>query len=68
MRVDDALDEASNLRRLLTDQIKRNEELAEENKFLRSIIAATVFDIDMAGRIDSSTEIALREAAKREQR
>ena len=68
MTRNEALEEVSGLRRILTEQIKTNEELARKVAMLQSIIVATVFDIDMAGRIDSSTEIALREAAKREQR
>jgi hypothetical protein len=63
---DDALDEASELRRLLVGQIKRNDELTRENATLRSMIAATVFDLDKAGRVASSTENALRVAAQKE--
>ena len=68
MTRNEALEEVSGLRRILTEQIKTNEELARKVAMLQSIIVATVFDIDMVGRIDSSTEIALREVAKREQR
>lgn len=66
MTTDDALDEASELRRLLVAQIRRNDELARENATLRSMIAAAVFDLDKAGRIASSTENALRVAARKE--
>lgn len=66
MTTDDALDEASELRRLLVGQIRRNDELARENAMLRSMIAAAVFDLDKAGRVASSTENALRVAARKE--
>ena len=66
MTTDDALDEASELRRLLVGQIKRNDELTRENAMLRSTIAAVVFDLDKAGRVASSTENALRVAAQKE--
>lgn len=66
MTTDDALDEASELRRLLVAQIRRNDELARENATLRSMIAAAVFDLDKAGRVASSTENALRVAARKE--
>ena len=66
MTTDDALDEASELRRLLVGQIRRNDELAKENAMLRSMIAAAVFDLDKAGRVASSTENALRVAARKE--
>lgn len=66
MTTDDALDEAGELRRLLVAQIRRNDELARENAMLRSMIAAAVFDLDKAGRVASSTENALRVAARKE--
>lgn len=66
MTTDDALDEASELRRLLVGQIKRNDELARENATLRSMVAAAVFDLDRTGHVATSTENALRFAARKE--
>ena len=66
MTTDDALDEASELRRLLVGQIKRNDELARENATLRSMVAAAVFDLDRTGHVAPSTENALRFAARKE--
>lgn len=60
MTTDDALDEASELRRRLVEQIRRNDELMRENVALRTIVASVMFDLDRDGRVSGSTEHALR--------